>query len=216
MRTSSPLDRRVNSRFGGVRIPMRRRILLGIVLLVGGPVISTTLATTLTITGTNGRTAVEFGQGSQIAIGCDTTINTAITEVWETDTTRFRVEKIVLTGVNLNAVDTATTNDTGCGNRDMKLSVVDTQTGQLLIGNGDTGTVVTISFGTGGATGARSTQNILGGALAVDIASSGLSISNATVTYTLPSPMLVTAGTVRTPRSLDPANIARVAIETMN
>jgi hypothetical protein len=195
---------------------MRRRILLGIVLLVGGPVISTTLATTLTITGTNGRTAVEFGQGSQIAIGCDTTINTAITEVWETDTTRFRVEKIVLTGVNLNAVDTATTNDTGCGNRDMKLSVVDTQTGQLLIGNGDTGTVVTISFGTGGATGARSTQNILGGALAVDIASSGLSISNATVTYTLPSPMRVTAGTVRTPRSLDPANIARVAIETMN
>ncbi len=216
MRTSSPLDRRVNARFGGVRIPMRRRIILGIILLVGGPVISTTLATTLTITGTNGRTAVEFGQGSQIAVGCDTTINTAITEVWETDTVRFRVEKIVLTGLNLNAVDTATTNDTGCGNRDLKLSVVDTQTGQLQIGNGDTGTVVTVSFGTGGATGSRSTQNLLGGSIAVDIASAGLSISNATVTYTLPSPLLTTAGAVRSPRSVDPTTIARVALETMN
>lgn len=196
---------------------MRRRIILGIILLVGGPVISTTLATTLTITGTNGRTAVEFGQGSQIAVGCDTTINTAITEVWETDTVRFRVEKIVLTGLNLNAVDTATTNDTGCGNRDLKLSVVDTQTGQLQIGNGDTGTVVTVSFNANGTAGAtRGTQNLLGGSIAVDIASAGLSISNATVTYTLPTPLLTTAGGVRSPRSVDPATIARVALETMN
>jgi hypothetical protein len=204
---------------------MRRRILLGIILLVGGPVISTTLATTLTITGTNGRTAVEFGQGSQVAIGCDTTINTAITEVWETTTTRFRVEKVVLTGLNLKAVDTATVNDAGCGNRDLKISVVDTQTGQLFIGNGDTGSVVSISFGTNGATGARSTQNILGGSLTVDTTTAGLSLETATVTYTLPSPLRLTNGNVRnTPndgtnnnaRSLDPSNIARVAIETMN
>jgi len=225
MRTNSPLERRVNARFGGVRIPIRRRILLGIILLVGGPVISTTLATTLTITGTNGRTAVEFGQGSQIAIGCDTTINTAITEVWETNTTRFRVEKVVLSGVNLKAVDTATVNDSGCGNRDIKLSVVDTQTGQLFIGNGDTGTVVTVSFGTGGATSARSTQNILGGTISIDTTTAGLSLETATVTFTLPHPLRLTNGNVRnTPndgtnnnaRSLDPSNIARVAIETMN
>jgi hypothetical protein len=126
------------------------------------------------------------------------------------------VEKIVLTGVNLNAVDTATTNDTGCGNRDLKLSVVDTQTGQLQIGNGDTGTVVTVAFGTNGATGSRTTQNLLGGTIAVDIASAGLSISNAMVTYTLPAPLLTTAGAVRNPRSVDPATIARVALETMN
>jgi hypothetical protein len=189
--------------------------MLGIVLLVGGPVISTTLATTLTITGTNGRTAVEFGQGSQIAVGCDTTINTAITEVWETNTTRFRVEKIVLSGVNLNSQDTATVNDTGCGNRDLKISVVDTMTGQLLIGNGDTATVVTIAFGNG-TSGARTTQNLLGGSISVDTSGSGLSIGNATVTYTLPHPMLTTAGAVRDPRSLDPGNIARVALETNN
>lgn len=230
MRTSSPLDRRVNARFGGVRIPMRRRILLGIILLVGGPVISTTLATTLTITGTNGRTAIEFGQGSQLAIGCDTTINTAITEVWETDTSRFRVEKIILSGVNLNAVDTATVNDTGCGNRDLKVSVVDTQTGQLFIGNGGTGattdtpTVITVSFGTNGSTAARTTQNILSGTISVDTTTAGLSISSATVTYTLPHPLRLTNGDVRTTgdtatkkaRSLDPGFISRVAIETGN
>lgn len=193
--------------------------MLGIVLLVGGPLISTTLATTLTITGTNGRTAVEFGQGSQIAVGCDTTINTAITEVWETNTTRFRVEKIVLSGVNLNAQDTATANDTGCGNRDLKISVVDTMTGQLLIGNGDTATVVTIAFAnTAGtiSTNARTTQNLFGGTLNVDTTGSGLSVGNATITYTLPHPMLTTAGAVRDPRSLDPGNIARVALETNN
>lgn len=220
MRTSSPLDRRVNARFGGVRIPMRRKVLLGIILLVGGPVISTTLATTLTITGTNGRTAIEFGQGSQIAIGCDTTINTAITEVWETNTTRFRVEKIVLTGLNLTAVDTATANDAGCGNRDLKISVVDTQTGQLQIGNGDTGTAVTIAFGTNGAVSTRTTHNTLGGTVVIDKDSAGLSLTNATVTYTLPHPLRNTAGAIRLPdpqgRSVDPATIARVALETMN
>jgi hypothetical protein len=206
----------VNARFGGMRVPMRRRVLLGIALLVGGPIISTTLATTLTITGTNGRTAVEFGQGSQIAIGCDTTINTAITELWETTTTRFRVDKVVLTGVNLTAVDTATANDAGCGNRDLKISVVDTMTGQLLIGSGDTATAITISFGNNGTAGARSSQNLFGGSVAVDIASAGLSLTNATVTYTLPNPMLTTAGAVRNPRSLDPGLIARVALETNN
>jgi hypothetical protein len=195
---------------------MRRRIIFGILLLVCGPIISTTLATTLTITGTNGRTAVEFGQGSQVAVGCDTTINTAVTEVWETTTTRFRVEKIVLSGLNLTTVDTATVNDAGCGNKDLKISVVDTATGQLLIGNGDTGTAVTIAFGTNAATGARTTQNILGGTIAVDIASAGLSLTNATVTYTLPNPMLTTAGATRNPRSLDPGTIARVALETNN
>lgn len=228
MRTSSPLDRRVNSRFGGLRIPLRRRVLLGIILLVGGPVISTTLATTLTITGTNGRTAVEFGQGSQIAIGCDTTINTAITEVWETDTTRFRVEKVILTALNLRAVDTATVNDTGCGNRDLKISVVDTQTGQLIIGNGglgnssDTQTAITISFGTGGVTSARTTQNLWGGTISVDTTTAGLSLENATVTFTLPHPLRLYSNAVRGAgtdvqlRSMNPANIARVAIETMN
>ena len=206
----------MNTRFGGVRVPMRRRVLLGIVLLIGGPIISTTLATTLTITGTSGRTAVEFGQGSQIAIGCDTTINTAITELWETSTTRFRVEKIVLTGLNLTAVDTATANDAGCGNRDLKISVVDTATGQLQLGNGDTATAVTISFGNNGTAGARTSQNLFGGSVAVDIASAGLSLTNATVTYTLPNPLLTSLGATRNPRSLDPGTIARVALETNN
>jgi hypothetical protein len=208
---------------------MRRKIILGVILLVGGPVISTTLATTLTITGTNGRTAVEFGQGSQIAIGCDTTINTAITEVWETDTTRFRVEKVVLTAVNLKAVDTATVNDTGCGNRDLKLSVVDTQTGQLIIGNGglgnssDTQTAITISFGTSGATSARSTQNLWGGTISVDTTTAGLSLETATVTFTLPHPLKLYDNTIRGGsgannqlRSMNPANIARIALETTN
>ena len=134
-RVSSPLDRRVTARFGGVRIRMRRRVLIGVAMLLGGPIISTSLAATLTINGT-GNQAVEFGQGSQVAIGCDTTINTAITEVWDSPTARFKVEAIVLTNLDIRKTDTMTVlNNQGCGGKALKITLVDTSTSVMTIGN---------------------------------------------------------------------------------
>lgn len=134
-RVSSPLDKRVKARFGGVRIRLRRRVIIGLAMLLGGPIISTSLAATLTINGT-GNTAIEFGQGSQIAVGCDTTINTAVTEVWDTATARFKVESIVLTNLNNQRVDTTTiVNDQGCGSKAIKISLIDTATSVMTIGN---------------------------------------------------------------------------------
>jgi hypothetical protein len=143
-RVSSPLDRRVTARFGGVRIRMRRRVLIGLAMLLGGPVISTSLAATLTINGT-GNTAVEFGQGSQVAIGCDTTINTAITEVWDSATTRFKVESIVLTNLDTRQNDTTTiVNNQGCGGKAIKISLIDTATTVMTIGNVATSAVTIV------------------------------------------------------------------------
>lgn len=134
-RVSSPLDKRVKARFGGVRIRLRRRVVIGLAMVLGGPIISTSLAATLTINGT-GNAAIEFGQGSQVAVGCDTTINTAITEVWDTATTRFKIESIVLTNLDNRAADTSTTvNNQGCGNKAIKISLIDTATSVMTIGN---------------------------------------------------------------------------------
>lgn len=228
-RVSSPLDRRVTARFGGVRIRMRRRVLIGLAMLLGGPVISTSLAATLTINGT-GNTAVEFGQGSQVAIGCDTTINTAISEVWDSATTRFKIESIVLTNLDTRQTDTTTiVNNQGCGGKAIKISLIDTATTVMTIGTVATSpvTIVLPASGQGfarvgdsttatsvSATAAypgsitqwpstsiytSSSTNFLGGTGYV-----GPLGQTSTLIYFLPSTL-----------SIDPGRVLRVALETL-
>lgn len=229
-RVSSPLDRRVKASFGGVRIRLRRRVLIGMAMLLGGPIITTSLAASLTINGT-GNVAIEFGQGSQVAVGCDLTINTAITEVWDTATTRFKVESIVLSNLDNRAADTTTVvNNLGCGNKAIKISLIDTATSVATIGNvanssvtlivptiaiGDTTTPVsTLTAGqyNGSANAPNATTwplstiwsagttNMLGGR-AVMSAAAG---TNNTLRYYLPSNL-----------SVDPGIVLRVALETL-
>jgi hypothetical protein len=229
-RVSSPLDKRVKARFGGVRIRLRRRVIIGLAMLLGGPVISTSLAATLTINGT-GNVAIEFGQGSQVAVGCDTTINTAITEVWDTATTRFKVESIVLSNLDNRAADTSTiVNNQGCGNKAIKISLIDTATSVMTIGNvanssvtlivptiaiGDSVTAVsTLTSGQFNGTAnapssttwplstiwSSGTTNMLGGRAWMN-ASAG---QNNSLRFYLPSNL-----------SIDPGLVLRVALETL-
>ena len=228
-RVSSPLDKRVKARFGGVRIRLRRRVIIGLAMLLGGPVISTSLAATLTINGT-GNVAIEFGQGSQIAVGCDTTINTAITEVWDTATTRFKVESIVLSSLDNRAADTSTiVNNMGCGNKAIKISLIDTATRVMTIGNVDSSSVTlivptitigdsvtaisTLTSGTYNGTGVQPTDqwprattfssaatNMLGGRAWMD----GAAGQNNSLRFYLPSNL-----------SIDPGLVLRVALETL-
>lgn len=229
-RVSSPLDRRVKASFGGVRIRLRRRVMIGIAMLLGGPIITTSLAASLTINGT-GNAAIEFGQGSQVAVGCDLTINTAITEVWDTATTRFKIESIVLSNFDNRAADTTTVvNNQGCGNKAIKISLIDTATSVMTIGNVATSSVTlivpTIAIGdstTGvstltagqydGTSNAPSsttwplstiwsagTTNLLGGRAYMSAAAG----SNNSLKYFLPSNL-----------SIDPGVVLRVALETL-
>lgn len=228
-RVSSPLDRRVTARFGGVRIRLRRRVLIGIAFLLGGPIISTSLAATLTINGT-GNAAVEFGQGSQVAIGCDTSINTAITEAWDTATARFKVESIVLTNLDNRQTDTTTVvNNQGCGGKALKISLIDTSTSIMTIGTvanssvtfvlpassasftriGDSTTATSVSA-TGAWPGsisawpsssnfASASTNLIGGSGYI-----GSFGQNSTLIYFLPTSI-----------SIDPGQVLRVALETL-
>jgi hypothetical protein len=197
--------------------------------LLGGPILSTSFAATLTINGT-GNVAVEFGQGSQVAIGCDTTINTAITEVWDTATTRFKIQAIVLTNLDNRAADTSTlVNNQGCGGKAIKISLVDTATSIMTIGNVDSSAVSfvlplsTASYTRIGdsttATSVSSTAawpgsisawpsssiytsgstNMLGGSGYI-----GSFGQNATLMYFLPTNL-----------SIDPGRVLRIALETM-
>ena len=232
-RVSSPLDRRVTARFGGVRIRVRRRVLIGMAFLLGGPIISTSLAATLTINGT-GNAAIEFGQGSQVAIGCDTSINTAITEVWDTPTSRFKVEAIVLTNLDIRQTDTTTiVNNQGCGGKAIKITLVDTGTSVMTIGNVAT-SAVTIVLPSSQAAATASFSRIGDSTTATSVSATGVypgsqttwpasSIytssstnfiggtgyigtfgQNSTLMYFLPNNL-----------SIDPGRVLRVALETM-
>jgi hypothetical protein len=210
-------------------------VLIGLAMLLGGPIITTSLAATLTINGT-GNAAVEFGQGSQVAIGCDTSINTAITEVWDSATTRFKVESIVLTNLDIRQTDTTTiVNNQGCGGKAIKISLVDTATSVMTIGNVATSAVSVVLPSSQGAAAATPAFTRIGDS------TTATSVS-ATTTYPgtvsqWPSSSIYTSGSTNflggtgyigsfgqnstliyflpSNLSIDPGRVLRVALETL-
>ena len=113
-RPKSPLANRMGLNFGG-RQPKRKRVFIGAALLLIVPYIGSTLAATVQISGTGGTTAIEFGQGSQVAITCDTTITSEINEAWYATSSIFRVDTVVLSGVDVRSAISATSSNQGCG-----------------------------------------------------------------------------------------------------
>jgi hypothetical protein len=115
----SPLSNRVNSRFGGSVNHRSKKIIAGFLIATIGPLVATTLAASVTI----GTGSLEFGQGSQAAVACDSVITTSITETWYEAGTFFRVATMSLTGLDTTA----------CTGKYFKLSLL-----------GSTGTALTV------------------------------------------------------------------------
>ncbi len=115
----SPLSNRVNSRFGGSVNHRSKKIIAGFLIATVGPLVATTLAASVTI----GTGSLEFGQGSQAAVACDSVITTSITETWYEAGTFFRVATMSLTGLDTTA----------CTGKYFKLSLL-----------GSTGTALTV------------------------------------------------------------------------
>ena len=199
-KVGSPLTSHLGSSFGGKSVK-RKRVFIGASLLLIVPYFGTTLAATVTISGTGSATAIEFGQGNQVAITCDTTITTTVNESWYSADTIFAVNTIVLSGVNVASAIATTANDGGCGGKLMTLRLYSGAAGSatpLTIGNGSASSVqFTVPTSTGSVTVSNTASNgITGSATVTD--------SAATITITLP------AGLVNA------ANITRVSIETDN
>ena len=139
----SPLAGRVSSNFGGSVNHRTKKIIAGLLIATIGPLIATTLAASVTIG--NGST-LEFGQGSQAAVACDTSITTAITETWLNTSPGpyFRVATIVLTDFN-SAVGAGVSN-AGCGGKVLKISLLGSDGTALAIGTSGTTTSSSVTI----------------------------------------------------------------------
>lgn len=196
-RPKSPLANRMGLNFGG-RKPKRKRVFIGAALLLIVPYIGSTLAATVTISGTGGTTAIEFGQGSQVAITCDTTITSEINEAWYATSSIFRVDTIVLSGVDVRSASTATTNNQGCGGKNMTLKLFTGSAGSetaAVIGAGSATTVTFAVPASGTSVTVAGTTNITAVAAIAD--------SVGVLTLTIPNTI-----------NLDASSVTRVSIET--
>lgn len=185
--------------FGG-KHPKRKRVLIILSLLLVVPYLGSTLAASVTITGTGSTTAIEFGQGNQVAITCDTTITSTINEGWYAAGNTFTVATIALSGVDVRTNLTSVANNDGCGGKLMTVKLFSGSSGSAtpaVIGN-SSATSVTFTVPT--ATGAVTVSGSTG------ITGSATVTSNvAQITLTIPSGV-----------NLSAADVTRVSIETDN
>ena len=188
----SPLSNRVNSRFGGSVNHRSKKIIAGFLIATIGPLVATTLAASVTI----GTGSLEFGQGSQAAVACDTAITTAITETWYNASTIFEVATIVLS--DLNTAAGAGVSNAGCGGKILKVSLLGSSGTALTIGSSGTATSASVTLASPGVNG---TQTIASNGVTASLASAG---TTATLTLTIPTASI----------HLDAASVYRVTVET--
>ncbi len=188
----SPLSNRVNSRFGGSVNHRSKKIIAGFLIATVGPLVATTLAASVTI----GTGSLEFGQGSQTAVACDTAITTAITETWYQSTTIFQVATIVLS--DLNTAAGAGVSNAGCGGKILKVSLLGSSGTALTIGSSGTATSASVTLASPGVNGV---QTIASNGVTASLATAGAA---ATLTLTIPTASI----------HLDAASVYRVTVET--
>ncbi len=188
----SPLSNRVNSRFGGSVNHRSKKIIAGFLIATIGPLVATTLAASVTI----GTGSLEFGQGSQAAVACDTAITTAITETWYNASTIFEVATIVLS--DLNTAAGAGVSNAGCGGKILKVSLLGSSGTALTIGSSGTATSASVTLASPGVNGV---QTIASNGVTASLASAG---TTATLTLTIPTASI----------HLDATTVYRVTVET--
>lgn len=199
-RSRSPLGELVNGEIGGVSY--KKRAVVGALLILLIPYIGSSLAATITINGRSAGGAVEFAQGSQVTVVCDTTILTSLDEQWYETTTVFRVATINVTGILNTDSQTATTNNAGCGGKTMTVKLFASGTQQRL--GTASASENSVSF-TVPVTGAVDSATLtVSGATGVTAASTNSS-SNTNIAITIP---------MNTNTIINATTVDRIAIET--
>ena len=199
-RSRSPLGELVNGEIGGVSY--KKRAVVGALLILLIPYIGSSLAATITINGRSAGGAVEFAQGSQVTVVCDSTILTSLDEQWYETTTVFRVATINVTGILNTDSQTATTNNAGCGGKTMTVKLFASGTQQRL--GTASASENSVSF-TVPVTGAVDSATLtVSGATGVTAAST-ISSSNTNIAITIP---------MNTNTIINATTVDRIAIET--
>ena len=171
----SPLSNRVNSRFGGSVNHRSKKIIAGFLIATIGPLVATTLAASVTI----GTGSLEFGQGSQAAVACDSVITTSMTETWYEAGTFFRVATMSLTGLDTTA----------CTGKYFKLSLLGSTGTALTVGSAAE-TSITVKLTD--VSGSQATGSTLAGSTA-SLSTTG---TNNTLLVTLNAAVYLNASTV--------------------
>jgi hypothetical protein len=174
---------------------------MGAVFLLAIPLVATSLASQVTISGNASNGAIEFGQGNQVTVACDTSIQTSVGEIWSSSQTNFIVDTITLSGFNNQSNLSATTSNQGCGGKTLKVSLFNTSNVQTPIGS-DNSTIVSFVVPTSDGSLGTITGNG-GGSNGVTGTISG-SGTNSTVVMTIPASSV----------NLLATNVGRVALES--
>jgi hypothetical protein len=191
-KSATPLTNKIGSKFAGKKF-VRKRAFVGAAMLLIIPYIGSSLAATVTINGGSGSGAIEFGQGSQITVVCDSTIKTSIDEEWYASgspSPYFRVKTISLTGINNASALNATTDNQGCGGKALTFKLYATNTIVDLGPEGENAAVFTVP-----AAGATSGEVPVTGATGMTAASS-VGASETSITLTLSSSLNIDATTI--------------------
>ena len=144
VKKDSLIDRRMDRKFGGNRKRYSSKVVAGAFFLLAVPLVATSLASNVVIKGSQGG-AIEFGQGHQVTIGCDLSIQTAVGESWSAAQDEFIVSTINLTGLNNdNTYETSIVSDQGCGGKTLKIALYDLANAQTPISSTDGSKVAAI------------------------------------------------------------------------
>ena len=179
----------------------KRRAVVGALLILFIPYIGSSLAATITISGRSAGGAVEFAQGSQVTVVCDTTILTSLDEQWYETTTVFRVATINVTGILNTDSQTATTNNAGCGGKTMTVKLFASGTQQRLGTSASTETFVSFTVPT--SAGAVSFTGATDVTVVATVSGSPATNTDIAITIPMNSATIINATTVD-----------RIAIET--
>jgi hypothetical protein len=198
-KSRSPLTKHLGGRFGGKQ-QKRKRVYIVIALLLVVPYVGSTLAASVTITGTGSTTAIEFGQGNQVAITCDTTITSTINEGWYATGNTFTVSTIALSGIDVRTNLSSVANNDGCGAKLMTVKLFSGAAGSATPAVIGSSSATSVTFTVPTATGSVTVSGSTG------ITGTATVTSNvAQITLTIPSGV-----------NLSAADVTRVSIETDN
>ncbi len=138
MTLHSPLSGPVNSGFGGGK-KYKSKIVFGIAVMGFVPFLFSTFAASVTV----GNGALEFGQGSQQAIACDSKIYIAMGEEWhgqptETDPSAgfFRVRAVTVSNLDLQT----------CAGKKLRIRLIDGTSQEISIGSISEAKVLQVSI----------------------------------------------------------------------
>ena len=219
MSLNSPLSAGVKSRFGGSG-RIRSKIVAAVAVMVSVPFILSTFAASVTV----GTGTLNFGQGSQQAVACDSQVYVALAQEWYSAPTPqdatfgyFRVKSVTVSGVDLVA----------CQKTKLRIRLIDNVGKEIVLGPSDakvlqmaipasqTSSSDAAALGLSYLTGPG---DLISGVMsaAISLATSGTSIYDGSVLSANSADVTFYLDPAATLINIDGASVGRTTVESVN